>query len=182
MYSRLVLFGSLLSFTRVQCYCCVLVVESSGWLIFLVRAQVFKFFEFFYFNFYDVLNVSKKEPFGLAFSYVEKSSSTRNLCLDGRIWAHGFIFGWLKFKYLVWIVYKWSKFWILTNPPRILNLKILEFEITSKPIEFFRNSYDMFKYLWIWNQGVSNPSLSNSNPSSSIQTHPSGFSLWNLSL
>ena len=48
-----------------------LVVESSGWLIFLVRAQVFKFFEFFYFNFYDVLNVSKKEPFGLAFSYVE---------------------------------------------------------------------------------------------------------------
>ena len=61
-------------------------------------------------------------------------------------------------------------------------VKDLEFEITSKPIEFFRNSYDMFKYLWIWNQGVSNPSLSNSNPSSSIQTHPSGFSLWNLSL
>ena len=59
--------------------------------------------------------------------------------MDGRIWAHGFIFGWLKFKYLVWIVYKGSKIWILTNPPRILNLKILEFEITSKPIEFFRN-------------------------------------------
>ena len=57
------------------------------------------------------------------------------------------VFGWLDLGTWIWIwvikiqipcldSLQWVKDLDLTNLPRILNLKILEFKITFKPIEF----------------------------------------------